>query len=139
MSGNVYFIAAPEQGLVKIGFATDVSARFSAIRTGSPSPLALIATMQGTIDDEAELHRLFKQARSHLEWFCYTGMLAKLISCIVIQHCDDLEISDRCIPIVPMTDLCSIKSPAVMDRWDFEDSCIEAGLYVDWRTVETCQ
>lgn len=63
----VYFIAGG--GLIKIGVANDVRARFNSIRTMSPAPLTLLGFTSGSVALERELHERFSQHRQHGEWF----------------------------------------------------------------------
>src|SRR5690606_25207824 len=46
-SGSVYFLHSRAANLVKIGFATNVRSRVSAIRAMSPVPLVLVRTIDG--------------------------------------------------------------------------------------------
>jgi hypothetical protein len=64
---RVYFIEGA--GLVKIGVATDVGARFRGLCNSCPVPLTLLGHCAGTLDDEAEWHRRFAHLRRHGEWF----------------------------------------------------------------------
>src|SRR4051812_45704665 len=65
----VYFIQA-ENGLVKIGFTkSGVKKRLAQLRTGGSSPMAIRGTMDGDKATEAEIHRRFRDFRSHGEWF----------------------------------------------------------------------
>lgn len=70
--GYVYFIQqGGAEGPVKIGHATDPVKRLKMLQTGSPYPLALLATFG--VDDmkgqERNLHQQFKHVRMAGEWF----------------------------------------------------------------------
>lgn len=66
--GHVYFIA-DEQGFIKIGFSTNVRARLSSLSTSTRQRLEVLATVPGTIRDEADLHRRFAHLHARGEWF----------------------------------------------------------------------
>lgn len=67
---HVYFIRAEHSGLIKIGCATNPTARLRALSTGSAEPLKLLAVWQGGgRDAERQMHELFAPYRSHGEWF----------------------------------------------------------------------
>ena len=69
----VYFIQAPDSGLIKIGRVRrpeNVEKRIRALQLGSPTPLIVL----GIITDcnpryEIKLHRQFEHLRRHGEWF----------------------------------------------------------------------
>lgn len=65
---HVYFVGAPN-GLVKIGFASDIDARFAKLVCASPVPLDILAITPGSRVKEREYHHRFKQWRRHGEWF----------------------------------------------------------------------
>jgi hypothetical protein len=66
---TVYFIAAERLHLVKIGRASNVSARLRQLRQIIPLRLALLGTVPGGAAVEAALHRRFAHLREHGEWF----------------------------------------------------------------------
>lgn len=68
-TGFVYFIQAEAGGLIKIGFATDVTGRLDTLQTGSPVKLVVVGSMPGVIQDESGLHERFAHLRRHGEWF----------------------------------------------------------------------
>lgn len=57
----IYFAEAVGVGLIKIGFteSLDAEVRLATLQTGSPVPLRLLGTMEGTIEEEKDLHRRF--------------------------------------------------------------------------------
>lgn len=67
--GNVYLIECSRTGALKIGWATCVPSRIRELQTGAPYPLVLLATFLGRLQDEGDLHRRFREARIHGEWF----------------------------------------------------------------------
>lgn len=76
-SPGVYFIHSETTGLVKIGVATNIAARFSSIVTMSPVPLSLVGYHLGDARREIGLHRLYAALRSHGEWFKVTSEIAR--------------------------------------------------------------
>jgi hypothetical protein len=62
---KTYFLRAGQ--LTKIGRSTDVPARIRTLQTGCPSPIRLIALLEG--DRESEWHQRFAEHRVHGEWF----------------------------------------------------------------------
>lgn len=66
---TVYFVAAPDAGVIKIGKTGDMDKRFSALSNGSPVPLRIICTVQYHDDLERRIHGHLRDYRSHGEWF----------------------------------------------------------------------
>lgn len=75
----VYFIEAVGQGKVKIGFSSDVDARLSQLRTGSPYELRVVGRVDGGIDLEQILHDKFAKYRDDKEWFFFTKEIKAFI------------------------------------------------------------
>jgi DNA-binding XRE family transcriptional regulator len=78
----VYYIAAPETGLVKIGFANDPEKRLGKIRVDSPSLIVLLAFENGGKDKEAARHNQFAHLRARGEWFKLEADLVEHIACL---------------------------------------------------------
>jgi hypothetical protein len=74
--------AADGTGPVKFGFtdADSVEDRLAGLQTGSPVPLACIATSPGTRPDEARLHRELRGHRLHGEWFSWCVEVASVVA-----------------------------------------------------------
>jgi hypothetical protein len=69
--GVVYFIQAEALGLIKIGSAINADKRLTALQSGCPDRLRLVAFV-GTDDviaTERAMHRHFRHHREHHEWF----------------------------------------------------------------------
>ena len=81
--GTVYFLRmlapVPEQP-VKIGFTLKEEVRFHQVRTSSPWPLELIATVQAHQNIEIALHEKCAEARLQGEWFRPTNVVLDAIS-----------------------------------------------------------
>jgi hypothetical protein len=65
--GWVYFIRV--SGAIKIGYATNIAARFSQIQTCNPHPIELLGKMPGTLEDESKAHVRFRHLALRAEWF----------------------------------------------------------------------
>lgn len=78
---TVYFIQPVAGGLIKIGIASNVTARLSGLQTGSPVELRVIGVIRG-VDQTAEagLHLRFAASRKHGEWFEPTPELLAYIA-----------------------------------------------------------
>jgi hypothetical protein len=66
----VYFLRSGASGPIKIGFTGNTPmARLSALQTGNPEPLRLLAAIPGVREDEQRLHERFAHIRIGGEWF----------------------------------------------------------------------
>ena len=54
---------------MKIGFSTGVKQRFMDLSANNPRPITLIGFVEGDIQEERWIHRLFSEERTHNEWF----------------------------------------------------------------------
>lgn len=66
---RVYFIQAGAAGPVKIGISRDVERRRGELQRLEREPLRVLATLEGTTQDERALHQRFAAHRLHGEWF----------------------------------------------------------------------
>ena len=64
---TIYFVYGA--GLIKIGIASNLKARFSQISGDSPVPVSVLGQHPGTLSDERELHNRFASYNHHREWF----------------------------------------------------------------------
>lgn len=74
-----YFVATvghPRR--VKIGYATNVRARFSAIQSGCPVKLVLLGVLEG--NHESALHDRFASYHHHGEWFTLSSEIENYIT-----------------------------------------------------------
>jgi len=67
---TVYFVAAPDAGMVKIGKTIDLEKRFANLQNMSPIPLKVACQIHYDDGLEYRIHQHFKEYRSHGEWFC---------------------------------------------------------------------
>lgn len=65
----VYFVQATRGGPVKIGLSDNVERRLVELQCSSPYPLRIVATIDGTVTLERELHERFVADRMTGEWF----------------------------------------------------------------------
>lgn len=65
--GFVYFITDGDG--VKIGYSHDPRGRLNQLQNGCSRSLKLLGNFPGTLDDEEDLQRHFREARIHGEWF----------------------------------------------------------------------
>lgn len=65
----IYFIQGVAGGPIKIGYTNNVTRRLAQLRSGNPTPLRVIATTEGTLAIEAQLHRKFARYQVRREWF----------------------------------------------------------------------
>lgn len=81
----VYFVQMRD-GPIKIGATGDPLKRIRALQTACPSPLTLLAIMDGGYQVEAALHRLFRRFRLHGEWFSPAAPLVHFIDDLVAEE-----------------------------------------------------
>lgn len=76
---SVYYVSAPEIGMVKIGYAENPAHRFSKMQVDSPTRLILVAIEPGGEAIENARHRQFASCRARGEWFRHEDKLAEHI------------------------------------------------------------
>jgi DNA-binding XRE family transcriptional regulator len=72
---SVYYIHAPDLGLMKIGYSARPGERLQSLQTASPFDVDLIAFEDGDERTEALLHIQFRHLHVRGEWFRYEGSL----------------------------------------------------------------
>lgn len=65
----IYFVQTNDNRYIKIGYAADVQKRVEGLRTSSPHPLKLVASMPGDVPLERKIHERFHHLRTNREWF----------------------------------------------------------------------
>ena len=75
----IYFVQGTRSGLIKIGYSLAIKGRLQTLQIGSPERLELLAVLDGTTEDERDLHQRFAAHRSHGEWFHPRPELLSLI------------------------------------------------------------
>lgn len=68
ITGTIYFVG-PNDGPIKIGFASRLALRLKDLRTMNPYPLIVHATTDGHPKVERQYHKKFAAHRLHGEWF----------------------------------------------------------------------
>jgi hypothetical protein len=76
----IYFIQQGYSGPVKIGYTdSDPQSRKSQLQVGNPKHLILVATKDGSLEDEKRLHLQFELFRVNGEWFSNSETLQTYI------------------------------------------------------------
>lgn len=78
----IYFVQSGEGGPIKIGHARNVEKRMGLLQTGNPVKLNVMATIDGSVEKEQELHTKFHKDRIFLEWFSPSKELLSFIASI---------------------------------------------------------
>lgn len=91
---KVYFILCQATGRVKCGIATDTRARLAGLQVGSPTPLELIAEINGDGSKERLIHRRLAQWHIHGEWFQYVPEVCDIIVDEIASHLKDLYVGN---------------------------------------------
>ena len=74
--GFVYFIQEEETGRIKIGFTEKhPEGRLKDFQTGNSNKLILLGYIEGTYQDESNLHQKFSEERGNGEWFEFSTKL----------------------------------------------------------------
>jgi hypothetical protein len=121
----IYFIACEATNCVKIGFtAASAQTRLSALRTGSPFPLKVVAEIAGQRDAEAALHAVFAPLRMSGEWFSRTGKLDDMLS--YLEHgsslaaaIGDCVVGSLAFPWRDEAALNATAKPAMLRGWQY--------------------
>lgn len=92
----VYFIQCVSGGPIKIGYAVDPVRRVSHLQSGTFEELKILASIPGSRQQEAALHRKFAAARVRSEWFSPTASLLSLIA--EVKTSGKLEIDSLVVP-----------------------------------------
>lgn len=77
---SVYYVHAPDTGLVKIGFAENPVSRLSKMQVDSPTRLVLLAIEDGGKPLERQRHQQFSDLRARGEWFRHAADLSAHIA-----------------------------------------------------------
>lgn len=86
--GNIYFIG--DDARVKIGFARDLSARLSAIKTSASHPVRVFYTFTAKAECEPLIHEKFASQRIRGEWFRWDAGMDELQDDI-FDYCGPLK------------------------------------------------
>ena len=94
--GFVYFIQEEETGRIKIGFSEkNPNQRLSDFQTGNSNKLILLGYIEGTYQDESNLHKEFSKERIRIEneWFESSSRLVNRIKDLLEKSLDDKKSS----------------------------------------------
>ena len=83
----IYFIGS-EGGPVKIGYCKDhngIKIRMRGLQSASPQQLKILATIEGGLEKERELHKQFAAERLKGEWFKSDKKLLDYIGSLPLQ------------------------------------------------------
>lgn len=89
-STKIYFVLCQATGRVKCGIAADPRARLAGLQTGSPTPLKLIAEIDGDGLREKWIHQRLARWHVHGEWFQYVPGVCDVIVDEVTSHLKNL-------------------------------------------------
>lgn len=81
--GTIYFVrllAPIDEQPIKIGYTSKDEARFHQIRTSSPWPLELIASVKAHHNTELALHEKCEEARMRGEWFRPSALVLEAVA-----------------------------------------------------------
>jgi hypothetical protein len=78
----VVYIAQAANGLVKIGFTSDLKRRLTELHSDAASPVEYLFTAPGDKRLEMLLHSQFADVRERGEWFRCEGNLASIIEAL---------------------------------------------------------
>lgn len=103
---SVYLIGARQGGPVKIGFSGSPTGRLTALQTGSPFELVVLAQFSGGETEEKQLHELFAAERLRGEWFKRSARVRKFmdmtackvaphIAIVRLQHAREIAAAER--------------------------------------------
>lgn len=76
----VYFIVSNQFNFCKIGFSANPTSRLKEIQTGCPFDLSIAGIIKGSKKREKEFHEMFKEYRTHGEWFKTNGKLGYFLA-----------------------------------------------------------
>jgi len=89
--GAIYFAKAIGTGLTKVGFATNVKERISAIKVSSPVEIDLVGHLPATRCAEKALHLILAPHRVKGEW--YPDALASCLYCDLGEMVEDVGVA----------------------------------------------
>ena len=75
ISGKIYVIGNLTEMLCKIGYSNNPNKRLKEVQTGCPYRLEILATFDGNIPTEKQLHEKYKEYNINGEWFRIEGNL----------------------------------------------------------------
>jgi hypothetical protein len=93
VSGFIYFLQSDYNGLIKVGYTTDITKRFGSLRASNAASIGIIKVVLGNFFLESEIKRFLKFCQHHNEWFYpHDKLLAFIDSLVDRQKLDVREI-----------------------------------------------
>jgi hypothetical protein len=83
---KIYFILCQATRRVKCGVANDPRVRLGELQVGSPTPLKVIAELDGDYSKEHAIHRRLDRWHIHGEWFHYVPEVCDIIADEISSH-----------------------------------------------------
>jgi len=81
MTGFIYVVG--DDYLVKIGWSKTPNIRYSKIKSDSPVDCRLWGVIDGSRQDEAQLHKRFQEQHLRGEWFFNDGSVAEFVKTLL--------------------------------------------------------
>jgi hypothetical protein len=129
----VYFIQSEDGGPVKIGHADDLAKRLSQLQTARADELVVLATVNGTLETEREMHRRFAHLRQKGEWFTPAEDLWSFIkglpNALVPERDESQSVTGHDLGLV--TPIRSEPSQHKEERAQPPAALVQAALFVD--------
>lgn len=94
---KIYFILCQATGRVKCGVAVDPRARLGELQVGSPTPLKLIAEIDGDHRRENAIHDRLDRWHIHGEWFHFVPEVCEIIVHEVSLHLKALYLGESVV------------------------------------------
>jgi len=94
---KIYFILCQATGRVKCGVAVDPRARLGDLQVGSPTPLKLIAEIDGDHRKENAIHHRLDRWHIHGEWFHFVPEVCEIIVHEVSLHLKALYLGESVV------------------------------------------
>lgn len=94
---KIYFILCQATGRVKCGVAVDPRARLGDLQVGSPTPLKLIAEIDGDHRKENAIHHRLDRWHIHGEWFHFVPEVCEIIVHEVSLHLKALYLGENVV------------------------------------------
>lgn len=83
--GVIYFIQAGASGRpIKIGYSANFHRRIQDLQLAVPDSLEVLGLLEGTVGDEADLHKTFSHLRIHGEWYRADQELLEFVKELVV-------------------------------------------------------
>lgn len=85
----IYFIQSEQY--VKIGYTSNLKARYKKYVTENPNPVRLLGSIKGGMDIEKKLHKRFGEFKHNREWFHLNDTVRAMIIIAIEEGKDNIE------------------------------------------------